>query len=273
MRRLSGCSTAPMWQYGEAFANLAIAAGPPRSSLVSAGAVDCDDPPAVAHAGAVDAVHPSDRAIDRGRDPLGDRHDQDRWPIRPDVPILHRPLATGAGRQHDRNPHQGCSLVREPALRMRDSFSGRRIETKYGLSCLRHLWSTSGTERLRGSIRRPPIRALGLRTSSCIDYDAIAHLYDSQPYRAKTVDPELMMFMAQRAGPHPPSILDLACGTGNQLVANRSIAPDARLVGLDRSLGMLRQAQPKVRDIAWVQADGSMLPFRSEGLCTSVRPV
>jgi SAM-dependent methyltransferase len=47
-------------------------------------------------------------------------------------------------------------------------------------------------------------------------------------------------------------------------VANRSIAPDARLVGLDRSLGMLRQAQPKVRDIAWVQADGSMLPFRSD---------
>jgi ubiquinone/menaquinone biosynthesis C-methylase UbiE len=102
-----------------------------------------------------------------------------------------------------------------------------------------------------------------MRTSSRINYDAIAHLYDSQPYRAKTVDPELMMFMAQRAGPHPPSMLDIACGTGN-LVANRSIAPDAQLVGLDRSLGMLRQAQPKVCDIAWVQADGSMLPFRSD---------
>jgi ubiquinone/menaquinone biosynthesis C-methylase UbiE len=102
-----------------------------------------------------------------------------------------------------------------------------------------------------------------MRTSSGVNYDAIAHLYDSQPYRGKTVDPELVAFTAQRGSSDRLSILDIACGTGSQLVANRSVVSEARLVGLDRSFGMLRQAQHKTLDIAWVQADGSMLPFRS----------
>jgi SAM-dependent methyltransferase len=103
-----------------------------------------------------------------------------------------------------------------------------------------------------------------MRTSARVDYDAIAHLYDTQPYRGKAVDPELVTFIARRAASNRPSVLDIACGTGSQLVANRSIVPEARLVGLDRSFGMLRQARSKMRDIAWVQADGAMLPFRPE---------
>ncbi|MBV8132077.1 MAG: methyltransferase domain-containing protein [Alphaproteobacteria bacterium] len=103
-----------------------------------------------------------------------------------------------------------------------------------------------------------------MRAHSSVDYDAIAHLYDSQPYRGKVADPELVTFMAQRAFAERPSILDIACGTGSQLVANCSIVPNARLVGLDRSFGMLRQARLKVRDIAWIQADGAMLPFQPE---------
>jgi ubiquinone/menaquinone biosynthesis C-methylase UbiE len=103
-----------------------------------------------------------------------------------------------------------------------------------------------------------------MRTTPCINYDAIAHLFDGQPFRGKTVDPELVTFMAQRACSNRPSILDIACGTGSQLVANHSVVPDARLVGLDRSLGMLRQAQTKLGDIAWVQADAAMLPFQPE---------
>jgi ubiquinone/menaquinone biosynthesis C-methylase UbiE len=97
-----------------------------------------------------------------------------------------------------------------------------------------------------------------------VNYDLIAHLFDKGPYRAKSVDPELLAFIAHRTVSDPLSILDIGCGTGSQLVANRTIVPDGRLVGLDRSLGMLRQAQPKARDIAWVQADGGMLPFRAE---------
>jgi ubiquinone/menaquinone biosynthesis C-methylase UbiE len=102
------------------------------------------------------------------------------------------------------------------------------------------------------------------RTSSGVDYDAIAHLYDSQPHRGKAVDPALVTFIAQRASSDHPSILDIACGTGSQLVANRPIVPDARLVGLDRSFGMLSQARRKLRNIAWVQATGAALPFQPE---------
>jgi hypothetical protein len=71
-----------------------------------------------------------------------------------------------------------------------------------------------------------------MRTRLPVNYDAIAHLYDEQPYRAKKVDPELSAFAKQRASSGGLSILDIACGTGSQLVANRAIVPDARLVGL-----------------------------------------
>jgi ubiquinone/menaquinone biosynthesis C-methylase UbiE len=97
-----------------------------------------------------------------------------------------------------------------------------------------------------------------------VNYDRIAHLYDAQPYRAKSVDPELLAFISQRTSPDSLAILDIGCGTGNQLVANRAVAPDARPVGVDRSFGMLRQAQPKAPEIGWVQADGAMLPFPAQ---------
>jgi ubiquinone/menaquinone biosynthesis C-methylase UbiE len=103
-----------------------------------------------------------------------------------------------------------------------------------------------------------------MNPSPRVNYDSIAQLYDTQPYREKTVDPELLAFLSQRGSAEALSILDIGCGTGNQLVANRAVVPHARLVGLDRSLGMLRQARPKALDIAWVQADGAALPLQTE---------
>jgi len=97
-----------------------------------------------------------------------------------------------------------------------------------------------------------------------VNYDAIAHLYDGQPYRAKSPDLELTAFIGERNAADTLSVLDIGCGTGNQLVADRTIIPNARLVGLDRSPGMLRQARPKALDIAWVQADAAVLPFRAD---------
>ncbi len=90
-----------------------------------------------------------------------------------------------------------------------------------------------------------------------VDFDAIAPLYDEQPYRAKTVDPELTAFIGQRV----PAVLDIGCGTGNQLVANRTATPGAKLVGVDGSLGMLWLARARAADIFWVQADAASLPF------------
>jgi ubiquinone/menaquinone biosynthesis C-methylase UbiE len=97
-----------------------------------------------------------------------------------------------------------------------------------------------------------------------VDYDRIAVQYDTQPYRQKTVDPELVAFLAQRQSDRPIRVLDVGCGTGNQLVANRTVYPAIRMVGVDRFHGMLRQAQPKAPAMAWVQADGTALPFQAQ---------
>lgn len=94
-----------------------------------------------------------------------------------------------------------------------------------------------------------------------VNYDQIAHLYDSQPYRSRAVDPEFLTFRHERRAVRPLVMLDIACGTGNQLVANREAAPGCIAVGADRSLGMLRQAAAKTREIAWLQADAAGLPF------------
>jgi ubiquinone/menaquinone biosynthesis C-methylase UbiE len=96
-----------------------------------------------------------------------------------------------------------------------------------------------------------------------VQYDQIAHLYDAQPYRQKAVDPQVLAFL--RAHPSVAesglAVLDLGCGTGNQLVANRAALPQALLAGVDLSYGMLTQARRKAQDILWVQADSSYCPF------------
>jgi ubiquinone/menaquinone biosynthesis C-methylase UbiE len=103
-----------------------------------------------------------------------------------------------------------------------------------------------------------------MQRSPRVDYDSIADWYDSQPYREKSVDPALAAFIAGCAPADTLSLLDIACGTGSQLIANRAIAPHARMVGIDGSFGMLRRARCKSRHIAWVQADGAALPFQPE---------
>src|SRR6516162_8346115 len=118
-----------------------------------------------------------------------------------------------------------------------------------------------------GPINKPALafisvlRRSGMQRSLRVDYDAIAELYDSTPHREKSADPELILFLAECAPAPNLTLLDIACGTGNQQIANRGLAPDARFVGLDGSLGMLRQARRKMPDITWVHGDSAALPF------------
>jgi SAM-dependent methyltransferase len=102
-----------------------------------------------------------------------------------------------------------------------------------------------------------------MQRSSRVDYDALAELYDSTPHREKSADPELATFLAGYRPTASLTLLDIACGTGNQQIANLGIAPHASFVGLDGSLGMLRQARRKMPDIAWVHGDTAALPFAS----------
>jgi len=102
-----------------------------------------------------------------------------------------------------------------------------------------------------------------MQRSSRVDYDAIAEVYDSTPHREKSADPELIAFFAGCGPAASMKLLDIACGTGNQQIANRGLAPDARFVGLDGSLGMLRQARRKMPDIDWVHGNSAALPFVS----------
>jgi len=54
-------------------------------------------------------------------------------------------------------------------------------------------------------------------------------------------------------------VLDLCCGSGLSTVALRTELPQAQLVGLDASVGMLEQAaaKPGLRDVEWVHADAT----------------
>ena len=75
-----------------------------------------------------------------------------------------------------------------------------------------------------------------------VDCDQIAELYDSQPFRGKEADANLQIFLTEQTTKQiePLCILEIGCGTGNQLVANRPEVPTARMMGMDRFRGMLK---------------------------------
>jgi ubiquinone/menaquinone biosynthesis C-methylase UbiE len=101
------------------------------------------------------------------------------------------------------------------------------------------------------------------RDQQRVNYDRIAARYDCERYRSKELDPDLLDFLAQRGDRDPAemALLDIGCGTGSQLVADRAHVTEMRMVGLDLFAGMLRQARLKSNDIHWVQGNGACLPF------------
>ena len=99
-----------------------------------------------------------------------------------------------------------------------------------------------------------------------VDYDRIAHLYD-EPLRAHALDPNLVQFLNERPdlAPEQTRILDIGCGTGTQLAANRARFPGMFAVGLDLFGGMLRIARRRAPSVAWVRGDGARMPFKPDG--------
>ena len=98
-----------------------------------------------------------------------------------------------------------------------------------------------------------------------VDYDEIAHKYDD-PSRDHGVDSNLTAFLRERAAitSSAACLLDVGCGTGKQVHANRSALPGATIVGTDLSIGMLNVARKRCPAAPWVQGDGSDLPFRRD---------
>jgi ubiquinone/menaquinone biosynthesis C-methylase UbiE len=95
-----------------------------------------------------------------------------------------------------------------------------------------------------------------------LNYDEIAAHYD-EAFRDYAPDPHLIAFLAERPDldPTPIRVLDVGCGTGKQLAADRHRLPSLPLVGLDLFRGMLHQAQKRGVGIHWVQGDGARQPF------------
>ena len=94
-----------------------------------------------------------------------------------------------------------------------------------------------------------------------VDYDAVAQVYDRPWYREKIFDPLLREFLSTRALGRRARILDVGCGTGAQLAANRRETPDLLYVGADTSIEMLRLAHARDRRIHWLRTDGAAMPF------------
>lgn len=97
-----------------------------------------------------------------------------------------------------------------------------------------------------------------------VDYDAIAHLYDDRR-RDHQPDARLESFIAERHVGRPDAVrvLDVGCGTGKQLAADRARFGRATLVGVDRSAGMLAVARGRDASVIWIRGDAQALPLRS----------
>ena len=96
-----------------------------------------------------------------------------------------------------------------------------------------------------------------------VDYDTIAHLYDERR-RDYAADERLAAFLAERRlAADGVRVLDVGCGTGKQLAADRAAYRSMRLVGVDYSAGMLRVARSRDASVDWIQGDAERLPLAS----------
>ncbi len=95
-----------------------------------------------------------------------------------------------------------------------------------------------------------------LRNKS-IDYDSVSRIYD----QVRAGEPEMVFHLLEEFVPQSGSrVLDIGCGTGNNTLLFQK-AVDAKVFGLDPSLGMLREALTKAPQIEFVQGAAEAIPF------------
>ena len=90
-----------------------------------------------------------------------------------------------------------------------------------------------------------------------VDYDTLSHTYDD--YRAGG-GPYLRKLVELASEHRAAHVLEIGAGTGNNTQAFLAAHP-CRLVGLDRSKGMLDRARGKGIAADWVQGDATQLPI------------
>ncbi|MBE0617541.1 MAG: class I SAM-dependent methyltransferase, partial [Proteobacteria bacterium] len=111
----------------------------------------------------------------------------------------------------------------------------------------------------------PAERARSIRAM----FSAIAPTYDLlNRLLSFGVDRSWRRALVARLPAGAPRVLDLACGTGDVILAALAARPDARVYGADFSLPMLRGALPKLagagagRGVLLQNASAEDLPYR-----------
>ena len=100
-------------------------------------------------------------------------------------------------------------------------------------------------------------------SSAAMQYDVLSSLQ-------KEIGRELVNKLVP---PHPGDvpgvgeiayILDVGMGTGWMTNRLANLFPDAKVVGIDSAVGMIKQARKKYENLKSVNADARMLPFKNE---------
>jgi ubiquinone/menaquinone biosynthesis C-methylase UbiE len=95
-------------------------------------------------------------------------------------------------------------------------------------------------------------------------FDRWSTVYDRPRFQEATYRPVHDAVLARLTEAQPEMVLDLGCGTGQLVRRLTEEFPDAEVVGLDYSAGMLAEASHRVGTCAnLVRADAQYLPFRS----------
>ena len=96
---------------------------------------------------------------------------------------------------------------------------------------------------------------------SRVEYDAVAPTFDNR-YAGQNYDQTTDAVRRFIGTVSRRSVLEVGCGTGHWLDVIRGDA--ALLVGVDRSLGMLRRAQKPASPALLVQGTAELLPLRAQ---------